>query len=76
MVNRKVSSASSRPKISILVKLEWYRLGGEISDRQWNDILGVMKTQGNRLDAAYLDHWATEIGVKDLLDRVRQQAIL
>jgi hypothetical protein len=64
------------PEDIILVKLEWYRLGGEISDRQWNDILGVMKTQGNRLDAAYLDHWSAEIGVRDLLDRVRQQAIL
>jgi hypothetical protein len=58
---------------SILLKLEWYRIGGEISDRQWNDVLGVMRTQGDRLDNAYLDHWATDIGVKDLLDRARQQ---
>lgn len=58
---------------SVLLKLEWYRIGGEISDKQWGDILGVMKTQGDRLDATYLDHWATEIGVKDLLDRVRLQ---
>jgi hypothetical protein len=58
---------------SILLKLEWYRIGGEVSDRQWNDITGIMKTQGDRLDAAYLDHWAGEIGVKDLLDRARQQ---
>jgi hypothetical protein len=57
----------------ILLKLEWYRLGGEISDRQWNDIIGVVKTQFDRLDGAYLDHWASEIGVKDLFDRVRQQ---
>jgi hypothetical protein len=59
---------------TILLKLEWYRLGGEISDRQWNDILGVMKTQSDRLDTAYLDHWAVEICVKDLFDRVRTQA--
>jgi hypothetical protein len=58
---------------SILSKLEWYRIGGETSDKQWGDIVGVMKTQGDRLDAAYLDHWATEIGVKDLLDRIRTQ---
>ena len=58
----------------VLVKLEWYRLGGEISDKQWGDILAVLKTQDTRLDDAYLDHWATEIGVKDLLDRVRAQA--
>lgn len=59
---------------TILLKLEWYRLGSEISDRQWNDILGVIKTQVGRLDTAYLDHWAVEIGVKDLLDRIGQQA--
>lgn len=61
------------PEDSILLKLEWYRIGGEVSDKQWTDILGVMKTQGDRLDAAYLDKWAAEIGVKDLLDRVRTQ---
>jgi hypothetical protein len=58
---------------SVLLKLEWYRIGGEISDKQWGDITAVLKTQGDRLDTAYLDHWATEIGVKDLLDRVRSQ---
>ena len=31
------------PEETILAKLEWYRLGGEISDRQWQDILGVLK---------------------------------
>jgi hypothetical protein len=59
------------PEDIILFKLRWYRLGGETSDRQWNDILGVMRTQAGRLDDAYLDHWAADIGVKDLLDRIR-----
>lgn len=58
----------------ILLKLEWFRLGGETSDRQWTDVLGVLRVQADRLDAAYLDHWAAEIGVKDLLDEVRGQA--
>ena len=58
---------------TILLKLEWFRLGGETSDRQWGDVIGVMKTQREQLDAAYLDKWATEIGVKDLLDRARSQ---
>jgi hypothetical protein len=59
---------------TVLLKLEWYRLGGEVSDRQWNDVIGVMKTQAGRLDDAYLDRWAADNGVKDLLDRARAQA--
>ena len=31
------------PEGTILNKLEWYKMGGEVSDRQWNDILGVFK---------------------------------
>lgn len=54
---------------TILLKLEWYRLGGEVSDRQWNDVRGVVKTQHDRLDRVYLQHWASEIGVSDLLER-------
>ena len=44
-----------------------------LSEQQWRDVLAVMKTQGEQLDNAYLDKWATEIGVKDLLDRARSQ---
>jgi hypothetical protein len=54
----------------ILHKLEWYRIGGEISERQWKDVLGVVAVQGDALDLAYLRRWAREIGVDDLLERV------
>lgn len=68
----KLSVAS--PEDTILSKLDWYRLGGEISDRQWNDILGVLKVQGDRLDFDYLRQWAGELGVADLLEKVRGEA--
>ena len=55
----------------ILFKLRWYVLGGRTSDRQLNDILGVMKTQGDALDTAYLDKWAAVLGVSDLLAELR-----
>ena len=58
----------------VLHKLEWYRLGGETSDRQWNDVLGVLRVQGEQLDGAYLDHWAAELGVRDLLEAIRAEA--
>ena len=61
------------PEDIVLFKLRWYRIGGEFSEKQWSDILGVLRTQRDGLDAAYLDRWATEIGVQDLLDKIRQQ---
>lgn len=59
---------------TILAKLEWFRLGGETSERQWADILGVLKTLGASLDDAYMRRWATSLGVGDLLDRALAEA--
>ena len=58
----------------ILLKLKWYRLGGEISERQWLDILGIFRVQADRLDQDYLDHWAADLGVADLLGDARRDA--
>ena len=54
---------------TVLAKLEWYRLGGEVSEQQWRDVLGILAVQGGRLDLAYLRRWAAELGVADLLAR-------
>lgn len=58
------------PEDTILAKLAWFRKGGESSDRQWHDILGVIQIQTGRLDVRYLEEWAAELGVSDLLARV------
>ncbi|MEO8025777.1 MAG: hypothetical protein ABI823_04865 [Bryobacteraceae bacterium] len=55
------------PEGIILGKLDWYRGGAETSERQWNDILDVIQVCRASLDLAYLDHWATELRVADLL---------
>jgi hypothetical protein len=55
---------------TILRKLEWYRRGGEVSDRQWRDVLAIVRIQGDLLDRERLRHWAPRLGVADLLQRV------
>jgi len=65
-----VSSAEG----TVLAKLEWYRKGGEISDRQWTDILSILKVKAADTDLAYLRHWAPIIGVADLLERALNDA--
>ena len=55
---------------TILAKLKWYRKGGEVSQKQWSDIKGVLKVQDQQLDYEYLRHWAAQIGVNDLLARI------
>lgn len=53
----------------ILQKLHWYRLGGNVSERQWNDVLGVLQVQNEKLDIAYLWRRAKEMEVQDLLEQ-------
>lgn len=55
------------PEDTILQKLLWYRKGGEVSEQQWNDVLGVIKVQGRALDLGYLKEWAERSGIEDLL---------
>lgn len=58
------------PEDIILIKLDWYKSAGESLSQQWNDILGVLKVQGIKLDLDYLKTWAKELGVSGLLERV------
>lgn len=69
-----VSTKFASPEDTILSKLEWYRMGGEVSDRQWRDILGMLKTQAGELELDYLRKWAVELKVGDLLERALREA--
>lgn len=59
----------SSPEDVILSKLQWYLVGGRVSEQQLKDVLGVLKVQGNRLDLQYLKHWASRLNLSDLLNR-------
>jgi hypothetical protein len=59
---------------TVLRKLDWYRRGGEVSERQWSDVVSVLAVMRGQLDDAYLDRWAPELGVADLLARARHEA--
>ena len=62
------------PEDLILAKLKWFRKGGEVSEEQWRDVLGVLKVQGTRLDFAYLAGQAQRFRLADLLEKARADA--
>ena len=59
---------------TVLRKLWWFREGGEVSDRQWRDVQGVLRAHAEGLDDAYMDRWANTLGVRALLEQARRQA--
>lgn len=54
----------------LLAKLRWYLDGGKTSERQWADIIGILKL--NDLDLSYVSSWARELAVVELLESARQ----
>ncbi len=58
----------------VLQKLLWYRMTGERSERQWNDVQGILKIQRASLDQEYLDLWANQLALMDLLTAARHDA--
>ncbi len=54
----------------IIAKLEWYRLGNDASERQWQDITNVLKLLGDAANLSYLREFAPSVGAGDLLERL------
>ena len=60
---------------TLLMKLVWYRDGGQVSERQWNDVRGIVAVQRERLDREYLGQWSTYLKVADLMDAALQSGL-
>lgn len=58
---------------TLLSKLQWYREGGEVSDRQWGDITGLIAANSS-IDLVYVRLWAARLRVQDLLDKALADA--
>lgn len=58
----------------VLAKLEWFKIGGEVSERQWRDILGVLKIQRDKLDVDYMRKMGATLGVAKLLEAALEAA--
>ena len=58
----------------MLQKLIWYRKGDCVSDRQWRDVVGVLKRCGGSLEGAYLERWSSELELEPLLAKALRQA--
>ncbi|MGK7933931.1 MAG: hypothetical protein AB4041_21215 [Microcystaceae cyanobacterium] len=52
----------STPEDAILQKIIWYKMTNQ-SDKQWRDILGIIKLQDSKLDRVYLQKWAAELNL-------------
>ncbi|HSH02694.1 MAG TPA: hypothetical protein VLL52_09270 [Anaerolineae bacterium] len=57
------STTHGRLRSTLLAKLNWYHMGGELSERQWHDIQGILDIQGEGLDLGYLYEWAERLGL-------------
>jgi hypothetical protein len=58
----------------VVQKLDWYEKGGRISERQWNDLIGVLKVRKEALDLEYLRRWSAELGILSLLEQALEDA--
>jgi hypothetical protein len=57
------------PEDTVLRKLLWYLDGGSVSDRQWRDVVEVLRVSAAELDRAYLAAWAKRLDLSELLER-------
>jgi len=60
------------PEDTILQKLRWGRRSQ--SEKQWRDVLGILKLQAETLDYAYLAQWSETLDLIDALNQAFTEA--
>ena len=60
------SAFIARPEDVILYKLRWYQITS--SDRQLNDVAGILAVSTGSIDFEYMNKWAAAIGVTSILE--------
>ncbi len=70
-----ISAYVASPEDTILAKLDWFRKGNKVSERQWSDVIGVLKVRKGLLDLDYLLKWAAELHVRDLLEKALKESL-
>jgi hypothetical protein len=57
------------PEDIILLKLQWYKSTGCVSERQWSDVLGVLAVQAQAIDMKYLTNCSEKLDLGDILQK-------
>lgn len=61
------------PEDSVIRKLLWFHEGGETSEKQWRDIVSILRIGGATLDHEYMDSWSRALRCDSLLARARAE---
>ena len=62
------------PEGIVIQKLAWFRETGGSSERQWRDVLGVLKFQARTIDVAAMRAWSRELGLEPWFDAALREA--
>ena len=58
----------------VVEKLIWFEKGARVSQRQWRDLVGVLRTRGAELDLTWMRQEVAALGLGDLLEAALRDA--
>jgi len=64
-----VDVATATAEDTIIAKLEWAKLGG--SDRQLDDVAGILRVRGASIDLAYVERWVSDLQLEAEWERAK-----